>query len=64
MNFLSLFYVSCCYYTDLSCVAAIDVSDGIWSTRMIKSGEIVIYSGHLSIFVNIYSVRPENPDVL
>lgn len=64
MNFLSLFNVSGCYYTDLSCVAAVDIPDRIWATRMIQSGEIVIYAGHLSLFVNIYSVRPKNPDVL
>lgn len=64
MNFLSLFNVSGRNHTDLSCVAAVNVSARIWATRMIQSGEIVIYSGHLSLFVNIYSVRPKNPDVL
>ena len=64
MNFLSLFNVSGRNHTDFSCVAAVDVSDRIWTTRMIQSGENVIYSGILSLFVNIYSVRPKNPDVL
>ena len=64
INFLSLFDVPSCYYTDLSCVTAVDISDRIRAARMIESGELVIYPGHLSLFVNIYPVRPENPDVL